>query len=140
MFVVVSAESGAGKSTLCSWCDAFDEITVLSLPELEVLGPQDISPNEIVLIDGPSHLQGDGLSLLPLSWIKALDGFVVVARRRRTKVRDLRAMRSWFHLAGVPCVGVVLNEHRAPRRAFWRAWAVSMSRWFVRRNVEAVAS
>lgn len=126
--LLASAQPDAGKATLCQLLRDMraPELTLLELEELETLEPADVHADELVVIHGPALLHGDGLARVPLRWIAALDGCVLIARRRHARTDDLVRVRTCLDHAGLPVLGVIYNTHR-PRRTLammtrLRAW------------------
>ena len=136
--MVTSVGAGEGKTVLCralrSASDALDETRCqfVSQQYLDRISPDDADPDSLIIIDGPSALEDDGLSRLPVVWRRAIDGVVLVVVKRETNRTAIEEARTWLAANGIPIVAVVWNEHLLPPLAIQierlKAWFRTVGR------------
>ena len=93
--------------------------------DLAEYDPHDRPEHLVVIVDGPSMLDGDGLLVLPQRWMDAFEGAIMVIMGRSTRSDDLVDSLKWLDDAKIPTVGLVFNELFAPDpairvRRWWR--------------------
>ncbi len=91
----------------------------LSWQELEEHHPRDHGRSTTVIVDGPPIAEGPGVLGIPPAWLEALDGALVVARKRVTNRSDLAQTVAWLEATHIPPVGVVFNEQGFPQLRQW---------------------
>lgn len=118
--LITSPQSGAGKSRFARLVAphlnviAPDRYMILGGPELREYDPGRRPDGLVVLVDGPSMLDGDGVLAIPQAWMHAFDASVIVVMGRATRSEALEDTAEWLRNANVPPIGVLYNEFVAP--------------------------
>lgn len=118
--LITSPQSGAGKSRFARLVAphlnviAPDRYMILAGTELREYDPGRRPDGLVVLVDGPSMLDGDGVLAVPQAWMQAFDAAIIVVMGRETRSDALEDTAEWLRNANVPPIGILYNEYAAP--------------------------
>lgn len=116
LVLVVSPRRGDGKTSLVETIvpilDARGDGRRLVAPWARFAEAQQVRVPDgaTVFIDGPPAFDGTALFDVPARRRAVLDGAIIVVRRRRTSAAETERLRDWLVAAGIPVLGVVLND------------------------------
>ncbi|MCP4677569.1 MAG: hypothetical protein GY854_19055 [Deltaproteobacteria bacterium] len=130
--LVTSVDQSDGKRTfvdlLANEFAVQGEKPFLRLEHRNLLGiDPDFGNQQLVVIQGPSFFDENGLSDLPEKWLRAIDATVVMVTARKTKAKDLAMLVDWLKEYGIENIWPVWNEKQAPPMD--TIWMRLKSRW-----------
>ncbi len=103
-----------------------DRYMILGVSDLAKLDPYQRPPGLVVIVDGPSMLDGDGLLGIPQHWMDAFDGAVLMVMGRQTRTDDLEQSVQWLDNARIKTIGIIFNEFISPEPSLrlkrWRRY------------------
>lgn len=126
--VVVSARPREGRTRVVSELvprlrERLGDVKSVRASELARLAPSAIDA-DVLVIDGPALLAGEGSAAIPDAWWKAIDGALVVVMARETREDELAEVAETLEVRTVPVLLVVWNElvHPPVRQALAEGW------------------